>query len=129
MNIYLYILNTLADYEVSFLTVEIYSGRYLKNNIEKPNLIKFEKDLSAIKTMGGMSIISDIDINNLNMENDDLLVLPDADTWQDNQGIINFVYKNITIAAICGATMALSQKGILNDMHNPATLEHEIRHT
>jgi putative intracellular protease/amidase len=119
MNIYLYVLDTLADYEISFLTAEIYSGRFLRNNIEKPNIIKVGADFSEIKTMGGMSIIPDIDIKNLNIKNNDLLVLPGADTWQNNQEIINFVHENIskdiTIAAICGATAALAQKGILND--------------
>ena len=73
MNIYLYVLDTMADYEISFLTVEIHSGRYLKNNIEKPNIIKVGKDFSEIKTMGGMSIIPHIDIKSLEMKNKDLL--------------------------------------------------------
>jgi hypothetical protein len=34
MNVFLYVLNTLADWKISLLIAEINSGRYLMKNIE-----------------------------------------------------------------------------------------------
>jgi putative intracellular protease/amidase len=121
MNVFLYVLDTLADWEISFLIAEINSGRYLKKNIIFPKIIKVGNKLIPIKTMGGIEIIPDIDVDNMNIENGDLIILPGAHTWQNenNRKIIDIVSKNInrdiTIAAICGATFALADNGILDN--------------
>ena len=90
MNIFLYVLDTLADWEIALLVAEINSGRYLKKSIEKPQIIKVGNNLSPIKTMGGIEITPNIDIDNMYIKNGDLVVLPGADTWQNgnNQKII-----------------------------------------
>jgi putative intracellular protease/amidase len=121
MNIYLYVLNTLADWEISHLIAEINSGRFLKKNIEPPKIIKVGNDLTPIITMGGLEITPDIDVHNINLENGDLIILPGGNTWQneENQEIINIIQKNlgmdVTVAAICGATVALAEAGILDN--------------
>jgi putative intracellular protease/amidase len=119
MSIFLYVLDTLADWEIAFIIAEINSGRYLKKNIEKPKLIKVGNNLSAIKTMGGIEIIPDIDVDNMDIKNCDLLILPGADTWLNgsNQKIIDRIKDNaeINVAAICGATMALADNGLLDN--------------
>ena len=121
MAIFLYVLDTLADWEISFLTAEINSGRYLRKDTEKPKIIKVGNNLTPIKTMGGIEIIPDIDVDNINIEDRDLIILPGADTWQneDNRKMIDIVSENInrdiTIAAICGATIALADNGILDN--------------
>ena len=119
MNMFLYVLDTLADWEISFLIAEINSGRYFKKSIEKPQIIKVANNLNPIKTMGGIEIIPEIDVDNMNLKNGDFVVLPGADTWLNgnNQKIIDKIKgnKDIIIAAICGATMALAENGILDN--------------
>jgi putative intracellular protease/amidase len=121
MNIFLYVLNTLADWEIAFLIAEINSGRYLKKGIENPKIIKVGNDLNKIKTMGGLDISPDIDVHSIILEEGDLIVLPGGNTWQneENQAIIDIVHKkldmDITVAAICGATVALAGNGILDN--------------
>jgi hypothetical protein len=41
MDIFLYVLDTLADWEIAFLIAEINSGRNLKKDIQLPKIIKF----------------------------------------------------------------------------------------
>ena len=122
MNIFLYVLDTLADWEISYIIAEINSGRYLKKNIEKPKIIKVGNDLSPIKTMGGIEIIPDLDVENMNLNNFDIIILPGADTWQNenNQKIIEKIKENaeINVAAICGATLALAENGILDTVRH-----------
>ena len=116
---FLYVLDTLADWEISFLVAEINSGRYLKKSIEKPQIKKVGNNLSPIKTMGGIEIIPDISVDDMDLKNGDLVVLPGADTWQNgnNSKIIEKIRGNngITIAAICGATFALANNGLLDN--------------
>jgi putative intracellular protease/amidase len=120
MNVFLYVLDTLADWEIGYLMAEINSGRYLKKNIEKPKIVKVGKNLNPIKTMGGMESTPDIGVQKIEMHKNDLLILPGADAWlnANNDEILNFVKENIekdiTVAAICGATIAMANYGLLN---------------
>jgi putative intracellular protease/amidase len=128
MNIFLYVLDTLADWEISLFIAEINSGRYLKKNIVKPPIVKVGNNINPIKTMGGIEIIPDIDVDNMRLTNGDLIILPGADTWQNgnNQKIIDKISgnKDIVIAAICGATFALADNGLLdNKRHTSNDIE------
>jgi len=122
MNVFVYVLNTLADWEIGYLTAEINSGRYIKKSIEKPKIVKVAKNMDTIKTMGGIEITPDITVKDIIIQKNDLLILPGADTWltENNEEILNFIKNNmgkdITIAAICGATIAMAYNGLLNEV-------------
>lgn len=79
---YIYVLDTLADWEIGFITTELNSGRYFAENT-RLELIMIGNTLKPIKTMGGITIIPDKDINSVEFQEGDLLVLPGADTWMD----------------------------------------------
>jgi putative intracellular protease/amidase len=121
MKVYLYVLNTLADWEISFLTAELVSKRYFKNKNEDVIILKVGSNKTPIKTMGGMIINPDITVNEIDTNSDNLLLLPGADAWfeQDNQKIIkaakNRIENGLNVAAICGATGALAKAGALNN--------------
>ena len=121
MKVYIYILNTLADWEIGYLTAELNSGRYLDKTRPPIELIKIGNTTEPIKTMGGITITPDENIDNIKFEEDDLLILPGADTWteDENKKIIDIVSsiinEKVIIAAVCGATIALANKGILNN--------------
>jgi putative intracellular protease/amidase len=114
----LYVPDALADWEIAFLITEINSGRYLKKDIQPSRIIKAGNDLSSITTMGGIKITPDVDVDKMNVKNGDFIVLPGANTWQNgnNQKILDkvsdIINKDITVAAICGATFALADNGI-----------------
>ena len=124
MKAYIYILNTLADWEIGYLTAELKSGRYLDKTRPSVELIKIGNTTESIKTMGGITIAPDESIDNIRFKEDDLLILPGADTWmeEENKKIIDIVSgiidKKVIIAAICGATVALANRGILNDRNH-----------
>ncbi|MEN6293709.1 MAG: type 1 glutamine amidotransferase family protein [Methanobacterium sp.] len=124
MKVYIYVLNTLADWEISYLTAELNSGRYLNKTGPPVGLIKIGNTTEPIKTMGGITITPDESIDNIKFKEDDLLILPGADTWmeEENKKIIDIVSgiinEKVIIAAICGATVALANKGILNNRNH-----------
>jgi len=121
MKVYIYILNTLADWEIGYLTAELNSGRYLDKTRLPVELITIGNTTEPIKTMGGITITPDENIDNIKFEEDDLLILPGADTWteEENKKIIDIVSsiinEKVIIAAVCGATIALANRGILNN--------------
>ncbi len=78
MKVYLYVLNTLADWEIGYLTAEINSGRFLDKTKSPVNLIKLANTLEPIKTMGGITITPDECIDNITFYEKDLLILPGA---------------------------------------------------
>lgn len=124
MNAYLYVLNTLSDWEIAYITAELNSGRFLDNTKNPIVLMKIGKTLEPITTMGGMTITPDESFDNILFHEDDLLILPGADTWLEEvntklvESIPDILTKNVVVAAICGATIALAQHGILNNRHH-----------
>ena len=120
MNIYLYVLNTLSDWEIGYITAELNSRRYI--NKDKPfSLIKTGSTSEPIITMGGISITPDMSITDISFKYDDILILPGADTWMGDENkkaveiASELLDKNITVAAICGATVALASAGLLDN--------------
>ncbi len=118
---YIYVLETLADWEIGFISAELNSGRFLDKNKRKIAVIKIGNSLTPIKTMGGIVITPDEDISNIQFKEGDLLILPGSDTWMEekNQKILNIasevINNKVIIAAICGATIGLAQNGLLNN--------------
>lgn len=120
MNAYLYVLNTLADWEIGYITAELHSGRFLDHTKTPLALMKIGATLEPIQTMGGMTITPEERFDNITFHDGDLLLLPGADTWLEDANtpilemISDLINHNVIIAAICGATFALAQTGILN---------------
>jgi putative intracellular protease/amidase len=117
---YVYVLDTLADWEIAFITAELNSRRYFAKNANL-QLVMVGKTLEPVKTMGGITITPDLDIHHVEFQEGDLLVLPGADTWMEekNKSILeivsNVIGKKIIVAAICAATAALAQYGLLDN--------------
>ena len=124
MNMFLYVIDTMADWEIGYLTAEINSRRYFKEKENKLEIITVGVNNNIIKSMGGFSIKPMISVNELKIEDDDLLVLPGSDMWMDPQTdiILNIakerIKKNQKVAAICGATFGLARIGALDDIHH-----------
>ena len=120
MKAFLYILNTLSDWEIGYIIAELNSGRFFNKTKKRVELIKIADTIQPIKTMGGIEITPNERINDIEFNENDILILPGADTWfQDaNKKVIELIpellKKKIVVAAICGATLALAKTGILN---------------
>lgn len=118
---YLYILDTLSDWEIGFLTAELNSARYFDKSKEGIDLVKIGNGLTPVTTMGGLTITPEKDITDIIFNKDDLIILPGANTWPDpkNQKVLDIVSglmnQGVVIAAICGATAALADRGIFDN--------------
>ena len=119
--IYVYVLETLADWELGYVTSELHSGRFFKKDAERVSLKTVSYSKEPIHTMGGLTVIPDCLIDAVVVSETSVLLLPGADTWNDpKHGAIikkasEFLSLGATVGAICGATTALANFGLLDN--------------
>ena len=121
---YLYALDSMADWETGYLIAELNSGRYYRKDTTQYTVKTVGLTKKTVVTMGGIQIIPDILINELTTENAGLLILPGGNTWLDMmhapvlEKVKEFMNADVTVAAICGATIALAQAGFLDNQYH-----------
>ncbi len=119
--VYVYVLETLADWELGYITSELHSGRFFKKDAERVSLKTVSYSKEPIHTMGGLTVIPDCLTDDIVVSKTSVLLLPGADTWNDpRHGAIlkkagEFLSVGATVGAICGATTALANYGLLDN--------------
>jgi putative intracellular protease/amidase len=119
--IYVYVLDTLADWELGYVTSELNSGRFFKKDQQGVSLKTVSYSQGPINTMGGMTIIPNCIIDDIVVSETSILLLPGANTWSDpKHGAIlekarEFLSVGAMVCAICGATAALANYGLLDN--------------
>lgn len=118
--IYVYVLDTLADWELGYVTSELHSGRFFKKDAPRISLKTVSVSKEPIKTMGGLTIVPDCLINDIIVSETNVLLLPGADTWNDQKHAAilekasEFLAIGAAVGAICGAVTALAGLGLLD---------------
>lgn len=130
-NVYLYVFNTMSDWEYGYLIAELNSGRYFKKDSAPLKVITVGADKEMITTMGGLRIKADIPLDECNLENKDLLILPGGTMWNEeiHQPVLERVGRALElgtlVAAICGSIEALANMGYLDTRkHTSNNLEY-----
>ena len=120
--------DTLADWEIGYLTVELRTGRFTGQPWE---VVTVAESAGPVTSMGGLRIVPDMILADLEPEDGDLLVLAGSGKWDDGGGdafakmALRFLEAGVPVAAICGATAGLARAGILDDRkHTSAAKEY-----
>lgn len=122
--VYMYVFDTMSDWEVGYLTAELNTGRYFKKGLKPLKVTTVGIDKNPIITMGGLKVLPEITIDECNVEVNDLLILPGGDTWtsQVHESVLEKTKEALTqgsvVAAICGATLGLAKKGLLDSINH-----------
>lgn len=118
--------DTLADWEVGYLMVELRTGRFTATPW---TVVTVGETAEPITTMGGLHIVPEVTLAELDAAHSDLLVLPGAGMWDLGGGeqwavaARRFLEAHVPVAAICGATAGLARAGLLNERdHTSAAL-------
>lgn len=118
--VYLYVFDTMADWETSYLIAEINSGRYYKKGLIPLKVVTVGITKTPITTMGGLTILPEIELKECSVKDAVALILPGGNTWTEaiHAPIIRlaekYLEKGIVVGAICGATIGLATGGVLN---------------
>jgi putative intracellular protease/amidase len=118
--LYLYVLDTLADWEPGHVMAELRSGRYLKDPALRYSVVLCGSTLAPITTMGGLHLTPEVLIRDIHPVQGDVLVLPGADTWLDPAQASalrvagRLLDEGMLVTAVCGATLGLANVGLLD---------------
>jgi putative intracellular protease/amidase len=120
--------DTLADWEVGYLLAELRTGRFTGIRFE---IVAVAESREPITTMGGVRMVPDALIADLDPADSDLLILPGADMWDVGEGepfadaARRYLNAGVPVAAICGATAGLARAGLLDGRnHTSAAAEY-----
>lgn len=114
-NVLLYIFEGFSDWEPAYATVGISkSDRY---QLQTVGINK-----QPVKTMGGLTVVPDLEIKEINISKTAMLILPGGEAWEERGKIIDHaknlaghcLANDIPVAAICAATTFLGNEGWLD---------------
>jgi putative intracellular protease/amidase len=112
------IYDTLADWELGHLLAELHTGRFTGTRFD---VVTVAESRDPITTMGGVRIMPDALLADLDPAGSDILVLPGGELWDAGGGEAftdaarRFLDAGVPVAAICGATAGLARAGLLDE--------------
>jgi putative intracellular protease/amidase len=116
--------DTLTDSEVGHLLVELHTGRFTGTAVD---VVAVAETSESIITMGGLRILPDMLLDDLDSMTSDLLILPGAEMWDAGGGgafaaaAARFLDVGVPVAAICGATAGLARAGLLDGRNHTSS--------
>lgn len=116
--VYIFLFDGFSDWEIAYVTPEVHRS-------EKTKLVTFSLDGQVVTSVGGLKVIPDLALKEVEINKIDLLILPGGEAWNEKvldeiSHLVEATYvREKPIAAICAATTFLGEKGYLD----------EIRHT
>ena len=122
-NVYVFVFDTMADWETSFALAGINNPRYQKHP-GRYRVVTVGAGRKPVTTMGGLRIVPDTTLSEIDSNGAAMLILPGGETWEShsNMAAIDiaraFFIEGVPVAAICGATFALARAGMLDDFHH-----------
>ncbi|GIO36543.1 putative protease YoaZ [Paenibacillus antibioticophila] len=118
--VYLYVFDTMSDWEIGYLAAELNSGRYFRQGVAPAKIVTVGIEKTPVTTMGGLKIMPDLTVEECSIQSRDALILPGGNTWTEaiHVSILKMaemcVKEGIVVGAICGATFGLAQAGLLD---------------
>ena len=119
-SVHVAVFDTLADWEIGHLTAHLRNGQF---QVEPGSFDIVTVGLTGdpVTTMGGLTVVPDIVLADLDPVDSAMLVLPGGDHWESGAlaefvaAAERFVTAGVPVAAICGSTFALAAAGLLDD--------------
>ena len=122
-NVYLYVFDSMADWEASFAISGINNPRF-QQDPGRFRMVTAGTSRHPVTTMGGLRITPDTTVSDIDPAASAMLILPGGEAWESgsNREVIDlarvFFIEGVPMAAICGATQALACAGMLDDFHH-----------
>ena len=120
--VHMLVFDGFADWEPAYALAELRrSGRR--------TVVVIGFDEKPVVSMGGLRVVPDRAINDVNPADVEMLILPGGDLWEGEypraalDGLLNaLISAAIPVAAICGATLAVAHAGLLNDRRHTSNM-------
>jgi putative intracellular protease/amidase len=124
--VYLFLFDGYADWEPSYLIPEL-------NKSHEYQLTTFSIKGDSVRSAGGLRIMPDAAMADVKPALAEMIILPGGDAWEERKCreviplIKDFNNLNKKIAAICGATLMLSDMGILNNIRHTSNADFYLK--
>lgn len=123
---YLLVFDGMADWEPAHALCEIRRSK-------KYQVITVGFNDAQITTMGGLRVIPDTTLDQFNVDDVAILILPGGDMWEERSNpqlieLLKQLHSNgVIIAAICGATLEIARAGLTkNTRHTSNALAYLV---
>ncbi|KAA6462145.1 glutamine amidotransferase [Acidobacteria bacterium AB60] len=119
-SVHLFVFDGMADWEPAFATAAIQNPQFQLNPgcFRVTTAARFH---APIRTMGGVRILPDMTIDEVNPSDSSLLILPGGDSWEHGGNLEGlerahaFIDEGVPVAAIGTSTLALARTGLLDN--------------
>ena len=114
---YLFVFDGFADWEPALVTAGL-------NSYSDFEIKTFSIDGSPVKSMGNLTVIPDFKLEEVNITDFDLIILPGGNKWEEggnteiSQLVLDTFNYGKTIAAICAATTFLAKLGLYSKVNH-----------
>lgn len=126
-NCYLFVFDGFADWEPALATVGL-------NQFTDVAVRTVSVGKKTVRSMGNLTVVPDLALEDVKAENIDLLLLPGGDAWDKGLNlevkplVDKVLARNKTIAAICAGTGFLARHGYLDRVrHTSNHLEYYLK--
>ena len=119
-NVHVALFDTLADWELGYAIAHVRRPSWQREP-RRYRIVTVGASTEPITTMGGLRIVPEFALAELDPADSALLVLAGGDTWGEPQmagfrsAARRFLEADVPVAAICGATFGLAVEGLLDD--------------
>ncbi|MEO9321911.1 DJ-1/PfpI family protein [Nocardioides sp. C4-1] len=114
------VFDTLADWEIGHLTAHLRNGAHqVAPGSFTIATVGLTRD--PVTTMGGLTVVPDLALADLEPADSAMLVLPGGETWHSGElapfvdAAARWLDAGTPVAAVCGATWALAVAGLLDE--------------
>ena len=124
--VYLFVFDGYSDWEPSYVIGEL-------NRSDKYELTSFSVTGEVVRSAGGLRIMPDMSLADVKPDLAEMIILPGGDAWEHKKYreiiplIKDFNRLSKKVAAICGATLLLSDMGLLNDTKHTSNAEFYLK--
>lgn len=131
--VHLFVFDTLADWEPAFALAginnpafQVHPGRFQVRTAGETR--------TPVTTQGGLTILPDMTLAELEPAQSALLILPGGD-WNEDKHLAavakagEFLAAGVPVAAICGATVGLARAGLLDDRQHTSNAPEHLQAT
>jgi putative intracellular protease/amidase len=132
--VHFFVFDTLADWEAGYAVAGLnnaafpaHGGRFRVRTVGLSS--------APVVTMGGVTILPELTLDDLLPEHSAMLILPGGDSWDQGQNgealekARLFLEAGVPVAAICGATAGLARAGMLDDKRHTSNAREYLQAT
>ena len=120
--VYVYVMDTMADWELAYVMAELNSKRFFKKDAPDVEVKTVGITKNAVCSMGGLTIVPDETLEDIEVKKENMIILPGSNQWNASEHdkilevALRFRECGGCICAICGATVALANIGMLDEV-------------